>query len=225
MTDPANFSVWWFSFCTNTHTERERESRNIPKWCLSFVCGKATEMSGIFTLEEVTKKTGVHGTSQWANSRVAQEHNQTDRAHQRLLYKPQKRKINKKRKSRYFFHLFFVKKRTKINLKKIVLIINWKTKILRSGIIFWMHENRSCFRMCDVTLEGGRDVYFKQEHHPSLVGQTGSCSSRHNSSFTIPHSFGKLWRDKRVYYFLFEQNISQMGRDGTGGKCSSCRGG
>ena len=96
MTDPANFSVWWFSFLhQHTHTERERESRNIPKFSMSelFVCGKATEMSGIFTLEEVTKKTGVHGTSQWANSRVEQEPNQTDRAHQRLLYKPQKRKI------------------------------------------------------------------------------------------------------------------------------------
>ena len=55
------------------------------------------------------------------------------------------------------------------------------------------------------------DVYFKQKHHPSLVGQTGSCSSRRNSSFTIPHSFGNCGGTRGFTIFSLNKTFPKWG--------------
>ena len=141
------FGVVVFFFAP-THTHRERESRNIPKFSMSelCVCGKATEMSGIFTLEEVTKKTGVHGTSQWANSRVEQPN--WPRASATSLQTTKKE--NKKRKSRYFF-TFHLKKELNLFEEN---CSNNKLKNKNFAVRYYFlnaWENRSCFRMCDVS--------------------------------------------------------------------------
>jgi hypothetical protein len=78
MTDPANFLfllalllVWCGFFFIFARTHTTTESGTFPSdGC---VRGKATEMSGIFTLERNDRKRQVCSkTSQWANSRVAE---------------------------------------------------------------------------------------------------------------------------------------------------------